>query len=821
MASKSLGTLTLDLVANLGGYTAGLDKAEKEAAKRAKAIENAFDDVATGVGVAIGAAGAAIAAGFAAFQVATNYVAGFQDLAEETGATAEGLASLAVAAGTAGVDMDSVAAASIKLTKNLTGVDDESKAAGAALKALGINLKDFQALDPVAQTEALSKAFAQFGDGAGKTAVALDLWGKSGSEQLKVMKALEEQGGRQVILTQKMIEDADAFADAQAQATTQLKLYAGVLAAQALPYVTAFTGALTDTIKEVLGLDKGVVDLKNNKGVQEFAEAAVRALGFVIDAVDGVVRTFEIAGRGLGAIGAGAAALASGDFTAAVNIAKEAVSDVDAILNRELFSTKLDKRLQELRTGVASAAGAADTRPQLGYRGATRGGRGGGGADQNKAVLDAQVKELERAIGRERDLISDRNKMLDLFNQQGLISISDYYAQRKAILEEGTRAQITAIDQQIKALQDYIAKAPKADQRASAQEKINDLLEKQAKLERDSGMAAIEASFQQKKATEDYQNSLRELNAQLLELQGNTAQAAEIRFDLQNAERYRRFQAEGNTAAVQQLDTIKQITSAQAQLNQLTEKFSVIQGDLQITEERISRDQQSGVLGQLDGLRKLGEARQKSLSGLQAEYAKYQELTASGGTLTEKQRQELERLQLQIESLSSSLDPLADKFNTMFADKFGDAIGSVIDGTKSAKDAFKDMINSFISDLVKLAAQDVAKSLFSGGGSATGGAGFNLGSLFSSLFAAGARANGGPVMPNSLYKVNENGPEIFQAANGSQYLMTGAQGGRVNPNQGTSINQTVIVQGIPNSKTVTQMAQETRRQTNAAQRRFG
>lgn len=819
MASKSLGTLTLDLVANIGGYVQGLDRAEKEAAKRAKAIEKVFDDVATGVGVAIGAAGAALAAGFAAFQVATNYVAGFQDLAEETGATAEGLASLAVAAGTAGVDMDSVAAASIKLTKNLTGVDDESKAAGAALKALGINLKDFQALDPVAQTDALSKAFAQFGDGAGKTAVALDLWGKSGAEQLKVMKALEEQGGRQVILTQKMIEDADAFADAQAQATTQLKLYAGVLASQALPYVTAFTGALTDTIKEVLGLDKGVIDLKNNKGVQEFSEAAVRALGFVIDAVDGVVRTFEIAGRGLGAIGAGAAALASGDFSAAVTIAKEAASDVDAILNRELFSTKLDKRLQELRTGVASAAGAADTRPQLGYRGATRRG-GGGGGDQNKAVLDAQVKELERAIGRERDLISDRNKMLDLFNQQGLISISDYYAQRKTILEEGTRAQISAIDQQIKALQDYIAKAPKADQRASAQEKINDLLEKQAKLERDSGMAAIEASFQQKKATEDYQNSLRELNAQLLELQGNTAQAASIRFDLQNAERYRRFQAEGNTAAVQQLDTIKQITAAQAQLNQLTEKFSVIQGDLQITEERISRDQQSGVLGQLDGLRKLGEARQKSLAGLQAEYAKYQELTASGGTLTEKQRQELERLQLQIESLSSSLDPLADKFNTMFSDKFGDAIGSVIDGTKSAKDAFKDMINSFISDLVKLAAQDVAKSLFSGGGSATGGAGFNLGSLFSSLFA-GARANGGPVMPNSLYKVNENGPEIFQAANGSQYLMTGAQGGRVNPNQGTSINQTVIVQGIPNSKTVTQMAQETRRQTNAAQRRFG
>ena len=43
MASQSLGTLTYDLVARIGGFTSGLDKAEKAAAKRAKAIEETFD----------------------------------------------------------------------------------------------------------------------------------------------------------------------------------------------------------------------------------------------------------------------------------------------------------------------------------------------------------------------------------------------------------------------------------------------------------------------------------------------------------------------------------------------------------------------------------------------------------------------------------------------------------------------------------------------------------------------------------------------------------------------------------------------------------
>ncbi len=45
----------------------------------------------------------------------------------------------------------------------------------------------------------------------------------------------------------------------------------------------------------------------------------------------------------------------------------------------------------------------------------------------------------------------------------------------------------------------------------------------------------------------------------------------------------------------------------------------------------------------------------------------------------------------------------------------------------------------------------------------------------------GRRAIGGPVSPNSLYEVNEKGPEILEM-DGRQYLMTGKQGGKVNAN---------------------------------------
>ena len=45
------------------------------------------------------------------------------------------------------------------------------------------------------------------------------------------------------------------------------------------------------------------------------------------------------------------------------------------------------------------------------------------------------------------------------------------------------------------------------------------------------------------------------------------------------------------------------------------------------------------------------------------------------------------------------------------------------------------------------------------------------------LSIAGARYNGGPVSANSMYRVGEHGkPEIFQAANGSQYMIPGDNG---------------------------------------------
>lgn len=45
------------------------------------------------------------------------------------------------------------------------------------------------------------------------------------------------------------------------------------------------------------------------------------------------------------------------------------------------------------------------------------------------------------------------------------------------------------------------------------------------------------------------------------------------------------------------------------------------------------------------------------------------------------------------------------------------------------------------------------------------------------MAVAGAREHGGPVSANSMYRVGEGGkPEIYQASNGSQYMIPGDNG---------------------------------------------
>jgi hypothetical protein len=372
----ALGQLVVSLGLDAADFISGMSKSEAQAKRFGQTVDRAIAAGVVKAEIAVRALGAAARTAADTFQALTTGAAQFKDLEETTGAAAESIASLAVSAATAGVDINDVASATQKLTKNLVGVDDESKAAGAALKSLNINVAEFKKLDPAAQYEAIGKALSGFADGAEKTAVAQALFGKSGAEQLKVFKALEEAGGRQTILTQRQIELADAYADRQAKSAAALRLYAQAAASEALPALTDLTKAFTEVLKAMIGVDETGKQISGNAAVRQFAEGAADAAAFLADMLVGVGRVANVVGGTVISLAADVKLLGtvskslnpvSGGILANLNEIKAAFAERNATVSEqgEKLDALLSKDAAAFRNALAATREARKTEEAL------------------------------------------------------------------------------------------------------------------------------------------------------------------------------------------------------------------------------------------------------------------------------------------------------------------------------------------------------------------------------------------------------------------------------------------------------------------------
>ncbi len=106
MASRSLGTLTLDVIAQVGGFVSGMDKAERSSQKWRKEVEKN----AKAAGLAIGAGVAAGVTALAAFTVSTVQTATeISRLSSVAGSSTAEFQKYAAGAKTVGVENDKLA----------------------------------------------------------------------------------------------------------------------------------------------------------------------------------------------------------------------------------------------------------------------------------------------------------------------------------------------------------------------------------------------------------------------------------------------------------------------------------------------------------------------------------------------------------------------------------------------------------------------------------------------------------------------------------------------------------------------------------------
>lgn len=252
--ANNLGSLVVSLGLDAAEFTKGLSKSEYQAQQFARNVEKGIEFARNSF---VAFAGAAVAAIAVVNRQAEN-VAAFQGLAEKIGDSAEAVASLKLASDISGVALDSVAAASVKLTSALAKTDDEAKGVGAALGAIGLSVEEFKRLSPVEQIDAVAQAFAGYEDGAQKTAVAVQLFGRSGAELIPLFNDLADGAERQIGLTQEQIEAADAFTKQTARLRSEIDSLVQSTAADAIPALSQMATMLQDVLRYASSAADGV-----------------------------------------------------------------------------------------------------------------------------------------------------------------------------------------------------------------------------------------------------------------------------------------------------------------------------------------------------------------------------------------------------------------------------------------------------------------------------------------------------------------------------------------------------------------------------------
>lgn len=514
--ANTLGSLIVRLGLDAAEFTSGLTRSEYQARKFAQQIDSGIKTAVSLATIALAGMATAASAAFVAVDQLAKQAGRFQDLAEKTGANAEALASFSVAAQVAGSNIEEVANFSIKLSKNLAGVDDESKAAGAALTALGIPIKEFKELKPEQQIERLAKALGTFSDIGGGKAAVLEAIAKGGAQLLPFLKELEQQGGRQVILTAEQIRQADEYADKQARAKAELNLYAQSLATQALPAITVVTEAAKDFIKQLLGMEEGGNRLKNSTALQEFARTTVEVLASVVDIGDGAIRVFHGLGIALVADVQAKMQLATGNVVGAVATIRKAFSDLDDIARRKFFSANVAERFAaadrnaSLNLADTFASGNAPPPNILKFSGAAQSSRA---AAERTSEAQRYAEQLEKQLQGTLELnIVEQAEVVIWELQRSALSgltkeradlIRDYAAQilaaqqLKKATEEKRRADEAAMKMQ-QLIEQTTARAVFDEQRhAQASRESNESLREQLIFLRD-GQAALDIYTQAK-----------------------------------------------------------------------------------------------------------------------------------------------------------------------------------------------------------------------------------------------------------------------------------------------------------------------------------
>lgn len=288
MSARSLGTLTLDLVAKIGGFTGPLDKASRHSKKTADDMAKYGKAIGTAIGI-----GATVAATALVMVVSRQ-----RDLidqqaksAQQLRTTYESLSNLGRAGELAGIGMAQINTASRQLDVNLGKAIQGIAAQADAFERLGLNAQEVADLPLDQRISKINQALRDNVKDTERAAVAADIFGTRNAAAIQALDPdTIAEAARQVEIFGLNLSDVDAAKVEMANdAMSTFGLLTDGIGKQLTVELAPILKAVGDEFLRSAEAAGGLGTV-----VEDSVGKAITAVSFLADAADGVKRVFLV-----------------------------------------------------------------------------------------------------------------------------------------------------------------------------------------------------------------------------------------------------------------------------------------------------------------------------------------------------------------------------------------------------------------------------------------------------------------------------------------------------------------------------------------------
>lgn len=652
--------------------------------------------------------------------------AAIQDVVEVTGASAEAISVLGMAAKREGVSMEAMGKGIKAFAKFMGTVQDGAPEASKALAELGLSAKDLVGKSLDQQFVVLADAMNTFTDegqsGLNKTTVAMKVFGKQGENMRQVLQQLSGDGFAK--LNAEGLKTGQVLSGHAAAAAKEAKQELAKLEGQIEGVTNAFSQGL---IPELVAVGESFSNATDGgqgfyKGVGSFAggvlKVAVAALQTVVKTVTAVF----------------AEILSHIEETSAeaglywdIIFGKGKIKDLGANIDRVQAKFAQFRKFQRQSAWEDLGEGLAKLFPDSNTSAAS--GSTATAAAKAKAEEEKKKKELKlldeaaqkaraaartAAVKREADQqkaqLDDFTTMTEDFYKNGLIDLDTYLKARQTAIEAGTAAEIAVLQAQIKQEIASRTRGMTPAERITSASKVADL-EEQIVLRRKAGDESLFA-LERKGRDERKADALDaiKLEGDLEQAKGKTGEAAIKAIKAEYDERIRLAKTPEAKAS---LAGLKGNAVAKAQNDQAGKLGSLAQGGLAMDFTAIDQKREAGIITEAKAVELRTAAYEKWIPAIQEAAQMQLEAAQVVGDpaliqAAQKNLQELDGMKVKLANMKDGLKEFKDAARDAFIDGFANFLSTIMDQTASFGDKLKALGASIAQAIVKLAAMKIA-----------------------------------------------------------------------------------------------------------------